>query len=121
MPEAVLSALTAVAGALLAVIGKWIVEWVRGRTEAQSARLASTGELHVALIEGETATKDRLWERVSKLEERLDHHDDRCDEKIARAISKSEAECERKINRKLEQQAWQLRMEFQRGLDEASE
>lgn len=107
-----------------ALVGGGVVKgfWDAWRAKGERKQLEAdlSGEFKIAELQTQAGTEDRLWNRVTELEQRVDEHDRYCDEKITLAIQRSEEQCDEKITRKLRSQAAQLRAEFRRGLDEAS-
>lgn len=93
---------------------------IKGIIDYVSAKRAAGGAKSVAQIEADTHHEGRLWERIDKLEQRVDAAHRECQEQIVAAIAKESQECDEKITRKLRSQAAQLRAEFRRGLEEVT-
>lgn len=120
LSEAIIAAIAAGGGAVMK--GVWDYFRARSQQGHERAQLESENsvEMRRAELAHEGGLTDRLMDRISKLEDRIDGHDRYCDEKIGTAIAKSEAECAHQVDRKLRSQAAQLRAEFKARLQEVS-
>lgn len=93
---------------------------IKGLFDVIALKRAASGASSVAQIEADTHHEGRLWERIEKLEQRVDDAHAECQAQIVTAIAKESQECDEKITRKLRSQAAQLRAEFRRGLEEVT-
>ena len=94
---------------------------IKGIFDVLTTKRATRGAQSVAQIEADTTHEGRLWDRITQLEQRVDAAHQECLEQITREVAKESEACDEKINRKLRSQAAQLRAEFKRGIQEASE